>query len=58
MPHITMDQELTEANAMACKAVVELNAAISRLRELKVSTCIREHDGKYFLDARIALGAR
>lgn len=56
MPIITMNAELTQAYNEAIAAVRELDRTISRLRALKVSTSIREHDGKYFLDARAALG--
>lgn len=55
MSHITMDQELTEAHAKAIQAVRDINDAIKKLRSLKISTTLREHDGYYFLDARAAL---
>lgn len=55
MSHITMDQELAQACADAASATVSINAAITKLRQLRVSTSLREHDGRYYLDARAPL---
>jgi len=50
-----MDEQLAEAYAEAVKAVTSINAAIDMLRKLKISTSLKEHDGRYYLDARAPL---
>lgn len=47
-----LDPNEKEAYKVTIAALKTVNDGLAKLRELKIACCLREHDGRYFLDAK------